>query len=60
MTLYAVANQSIAFPYAPTFAARQANAASTEIAFQYSLSVLKIYSARYIYYRFSVLTVNSM
>jgi len=27
-------------------------------AFWYSLSVLKIYSARYVYYRFSVLAVN--
>jgi len=27
-------------------------------AFRYSLSVLKIYSARYVYYRFSVLAVN--
>jgi len=27
-------------------------------AFRYSLSVLKIYSARYVYYRFSVLAEN--
>jgi len=27
-------------------------------AYQYSLSALKIYNARYLYYRFSVLTVN--
>jgi len=27
-------------------------------AFRYSLSVLKIYSARYVYYRLSVLAVN--
>jgi len=29
-----------------------------EAAFRYSLSVLKIYSARYVCYRFSVLAVN--
>jgi len=30
----------------------------TEAAFRYPLSVLKLYSARYVYYRFSVLAVN--
>jgi len=30
----------------------------TKAAFRYSLSVLEIYSARHVYYRFSVLAVN--
>jgi len=30
----------------------------SNFAFRYSLSVLKIYSARYVYYRLSVLAVN--
>jgi len=30
----------------------------TKVAFRYSLSVLKIYSVRNVYYRFSVLAVN--
>jgi len=30
----------------------------TKAAFRYSLSILKIYSARYVYYKFSVLAVH--
>jgi len=30
----------------------------TKAVLRYSLSVLKIYSARYVYYKFSVLAVN--